>query len=131
MHYPSRRGAMLLSRRSERSSMDKTEQLVAEVEVPVRMDLKPERVQQALLRLPSWKLRQGAVGIESTRRFTTSQGATSFAAWSGRLASKMGQPLKVDLVGEQVTVALPGHPVRGCTGGLTSVVFKVADLIGS
>jgi len=111
--------------------MEKTEQVVAEVMMPVKMHLKPERVQEALLRLPSWKLRQGALGIESARRFTTSQGATSFAALSCRLASKMGQPLKVDLVGEQVTVVLPGHPVRGCTGGLTSVVFKVADLIGS
>jgi len=111
--------------------MDKTEQLVTEVPMPEKMHLKPERVQEALWTLPSWKLRQGALGIESTRRFTTSQGASSFAALSCRLASRMGQPLKVDLVGEQVTVVLPGHPIRGGRGGLTSVVFKVADLIGS
>src|SRR5215210_6991967 len=111
--------------------MDKTKELVAGVLMPEKMYLKPERVQEALLRLPSWKLRDGALGIESSRRFTTSQGAFSFAALSCRLASKMGQPLKVDLVGEQVILVLPGHPVRGCTGGLTSVVFKVADLIGS
>ncbi len=110
--------------------MDKTEQLVADVAMPEKMHLKPERVQEALLSLPSWKLRQGSVGIETTRQFAAPQTASSFASYSCRMASKMGQPLKVDLVGKQVTVALPGHPVRGCTGGLTSVVFKVADLIG-
>lgn len=111
--------------------MDKTEPLVAEVAMPERMHLKPERVQEALLRLPSWKLRQDALEIESTRRFATSQRASSFAAYSCRMASKMGQPLKVDLVGEQVIVSLKGHPVRGCTGGLTDAVFRLADLIGS
>lgn len=110
--------------------MDKTEQLVADVAMPEKMYLKAERVQEALLRLPSWKLRQEGLGIETTRRFAARQTASSFAAYSCRMASKMGQPLKVDIAGEQVTVVLPGHPVRGCTGGLTSVVFKVADLIG-
>ncbi|MEA2559755.1 MAG: hypothetical protein QOH06_1259 [Acidobacteriota bacterium] len=111
--------------------MEKTEQVVAEVAMPEKMHLKPERVQEALLKLPSWRLRKGVMQIESARRFTTIQGASSFAAYSCRLASKMGQPVKVDLMGEQVIVALPGHPVRGCTGGLTGNVFKLADLIGS
>ncbi len=111
--------------------MDKTEQVVAEMEGPVRMDLKPERVQEALRRLPSWKLRQDGLGIESARRFVASQTARSFAQYSCRLASKLRQPLKVDLMGEQVIVTLTGHPVRGCTGGLTDAVFRLADLIGS
>ena len=95
------------------------------------MELKPERVQEALRKLPSWKLSQDGLGIESTRRFATSQRASSFAAYSCRLASKLGQPVKVDLMGEQVVVSLKGHPVRGCIGGLTNPVFKLADLIGS
>jgi len=111
--------------------MDTMEQLVAEVAMPEKMHLKPERVQEALLNLPSWKLSQDSLRIESTRRFATESRASSFAAYSCRMASKMGQPLKVDLVGNQVIVALPGHPVRGCTGGLTNPVFKLADLIGS
>lgn len=111
--------------------MDKTETMVPAVELPVRMELKPERVQEALEKLPSWRLDEKGAGIESARRFATIQGAYAFAAYSCRLASKLRQPVKVDLMGEEVTVTLPGHPVRGCTGGLTSVVFRLADLIGS
>jgi pterin-4a-carbinolamine dehydratase len=111
--------------------MDKTKQLVADVVVmPEKMYLKPERVQEALLKLPSWRLRMDGPGIESIRLFKAPQTASSFASYSCRMASKMGQPLQVDLVGEQVTLVLPGHPVRGCTGGLTNVVFRAADLIG-
>ena len=111
--------------------MDQMGQLVVEVEGPVKMELKPERVQEALRKLPSWKLRQDGLAIESTRRFATSQRASSFAAYSCRLASKLGQPVEVDLLGEQVIVSLSGHPVRGCTGGLAGPVFKLAGLIGS
>ena len=111
--------------------MDSMVQGIVDVEAPVRMELKPERVQEALDRLPSWKLREGAYGIQTVRRFATSGRAISFAAYSCRLASMMGQPVKVDLMGEKVAVILEGHPLRGCTGGLTGPVFKLADLIGS
>jgi pterin-4a-carbinolamine dehydratase len=111
--------------------MDSMVQGIVDVELPVRMELKPERVQEALDRLPSWKLREGAYGIQTVRRFATSGRAISFAAYSCRLASNVGQPVKVSLAGPQVTVILEGHPVRGCTGGLTDPVFRLADLIGS
>ena len=101
-----------------------------EMSAPERMHLKPERVQEALKKLPSWRLGHG-VAIESERWFSTSQGASSFARYACRLASKLGQPVKVDLADKQVVVTLTGHPVRGCTGGLTAPVFKLADLIGS
>ena len=111
--------------------METMEKPNVEMSAPERMNLKPERVQEALEKLPSWRLGQGGAAIESERRFSTSQGASSFARYACRLASKLGQPVKVDLADKQVMVTLTGHPVRGCTGGLTAPVFKLADLIGS
>ena len=98
---------------------------------PVRMDLKPERIQQHLLVLPGWRLRKDGRAIESARQFASLGGASSFAALACRLASQRRQPVKVRLAGENIVVTLPGHPVRGCTGGLTDAVFKLAGLIGS
>ncbi|HET9229120.1 MAG TPA: 4a-hydroxytetrahydrobiopterin dehydratase [Thermoanaerobaculia bacterium] len=107
------------------------EKPVVDPSMPVRMDLKPERVQQALLMLPSWRLRQDGVAIESERVFVTGTRATSFAGLACRLANKLGQPVRIDVTGLKVLVTLTGHPVRGCVGGLTNPVFKLADLIGS
>jgi pterin-4a-carbinolamine dehydratase len=100
-------------------------------EGPVRMNLKPERVQLLLARLPGWKLREDGGGLESERRFTSPGAASSFAAMACRLASLRGQPVKVDLAGGQVVVKLRGLPARGCAGGLTGPVFTLAGLIGA
>ena len=100
-------------------------------EGPVRMNLKPERVQELLVGLPGWKLRGDGRGLESVRRFTHPGAAGSFAALACRLATVRRQPVKVHLSGGEVVVTLQGHPVRGCTGGLTSKVFTLAGLIGA
>ena len=97
---------------------------------PVRMDLKPERVQQMLAKLPGWALHASGRAILRVRLFATEQRAGSFAHTACWLATKLNQPVAVRLAGKEVTVALTGHPVRGCTGGLTDSVFKLADLIG-
>ncbi|MFL6197831.1 MAG: 4a-hydroxytetrahydrobiopterin dehydratase [Thermoanaerobaculia bacterium] len=97
---------------------------------PVRMDLKPERVQQLLAKLPGWTLHPAGWAIVRSRMFTTEQGARAFARNACWLASKLHQPATVSLAGTEVTITLMGHPVRGCTGGLTEPVFKLADLIG-
>ena len=110
--------------------MDKIEKDI-ELSAPERMDLKPERVQEALAKLPSWRLGECGSVIESERQFATCSRASSFAAYACRLASKLDQPVKIDLADRTVVVTLAGHPVRGCTGGLTDPVFKLADLIGS
>lgn len=97
---------------------------------PVRMDLKPERVQQMLERLPGWALHSSGRAIVRVRLFVTEQRAGSFARKACWLGTKLNQPVAVNLAGKEVTIALTGHPVRGCTGGLTNPVFKLADLIG-
>ena len=98
---------------------------------PVRMYLKPERVQQLLLALPGWKLREDGRAIVTARKFTNVQTAGAFGALACRLATQERQPVGVRLVGEQIEITLPGHPVRGCIGGLTRPVFRLAGLIGS
>ena len=92
---------------------------------------KPERVQKALERLPSWRLSEDGLAIRSERQFFTSQAASSFVRNACRLASKLDQPVKVELADTKAVVTLAGHPVRGCTGGLTDAVFRLADLIGN
>ena len=111
--------------------METIEKVDVEMSAPERMYLKPERVQQALEKLPSWRLSEDGLAIETERRFTTSQGASAFARLACRLASKLGQPVKIDVADQTAVVTLTGHPVRGCTGGLNGPVFRLADLIGS
>ena len=98
---------------------------------PVRMDLKPERVQQLLLALPGWKLREDGRAIVTERKFASAKTAGAFGALACRLATQERQPVAVRLVGEQIMITLPGHPLRGCVGGLTGPVFRLAGLIGS
>ena len=100
-------------------------------EGPVRMNLKPERVQLLLAGLPGWRLREDGGGLESARQFTNPGAASSFAAMACRLAALSGQPVKVDLAGGKVVVKLQGLPARGCAGGLTGPVFALAGLIGA
>lgn len=111
--------------------MGKINEIANDNEGPVRMELKPERVQQMLLNLPGWRLREDGRAIETDRLFVTEQTASSFAALACRLARVQRQPLQVSLSGKQVLLTLTGHPVRGCTGGLTAPVFKLAELIAA
>ncbi|HWM93495.1 MAG TPA: 4a-hydroxytetrahydrobiopterin dehydratase [Thermoanaerobaculia bacterium] len=109
----------------------KTEQQPgSQVEAPVRMDLKPERIQQLLGDLRGWALGPDGRAIQRIRLFTQAGKATGFARRACRLASKLRQPVLVRIAGTEVTITLTGHPVRGCTGGLTDAVFNLADLIG-
>jgi pterin-4a-carbinolamine dehydratase len=106
-------------------------QVVSMWEVPVRMNLKPERVQELLLRVPGWRLRPDGVGLETRRRFSQPGAASTLAAQACRLAMLRNQPVMVKLWGGHVVVTLHGHPVRGFVGGLTEKVFDLAALIGA
>ena len=110
--------------------MDMMKELLFPADAPVRMDLKPERVQEMLAKLPGWELHPSGCAIVRTRMFTTEQRAGSFARNACWLAAKLRQPMTVRLAGNEVGIALTGHAVRGCTGGLTGNVFNLADLIG-
>ena len=40
------------------------------------------------------------------------------------------QPVKIALAGRNVALTLTGHPLKGCTGGLTNPVFRLAAMLG-
>ena len=106
-------------------------QVVTMWETPVRMNLKPERVQELLRLVPGWRLRPDGVGIETRRMFTQPSAAGAFAAQACRLAMLRNQPVMVRLWKGHVVVTLHGHPVRGYVGGLTEKVFDLAAHIGA
>lgn len=100
------------------------------LEVPERMHLKPERVQQLLRELPGWSLGTGGCAIERRRQFTSVDEAAEFVRAAGRLATSQRQPVTIALAGRNVSLTLTGHPLKGCTGGLTHPVFRLAAKLG-
>ena len=97
---------------------------------PVRLYLKPERIQEQLQRVPDWKLSADGRGIVRTRELRDVLEARAFVDQVCRLSALQRQPVKVRLAGPKVDVTLEGHPIRGCVGGLTVPVFNLAEMIG-
>jgi pterin-4a-carbinolamine dehydratase len=106
-------------------------QVMAIWEGPVKMNLKPERVQELLLKVPGWRLRADGRGLESHRRFSHPGAASTWAAQACRLAALRNQPVMVKLWKREVVLTLHGYPAHGCVGGLTEKVFDLAALIGA
>jgi pterin-4a-carbinolamine dehydratase len=100
------------------------------LDVPEKLSLKAERVQEELERLPDWTLRPDGKGIERIRPFAEPSKARSFVNHVCRMSSLRRQPVTIAVDAKGVVVTLMGHPVRGCTGGLTGAVLDLAALIG-
>lgn len=98
--------------------------------LPERMHLKPERVQELLVKLPGWRLGCEGRSIERRRHFTSFAEAQAFVGRVGRLATKLRQPVKIALSGKRVDVVLAGRPLRGRIGGLNNEVFNLAGHLG-
>jgi pterin-4a-carbinolamine dehydratase len=97
---------------------------------PERMHLKGERVQDLLRELPGWSLGADERAIERSRQFKSAAEAAEFVGLAGRLATARRQPVTIALAGRNVSLTLTGHPIRGCTGGLTHPVFRLAAMLG-
>jgi pterin-4a-carbinolamine dehydratase len=97
---------------------------------PEKAQLKPERVQQLLLKLPGWRLGAEGRAIRRRRQFTSLAEAQAFVGLVGKLATGHRQPVTIALAGKRVDLTLAGHPVKGRTGGLTDNVFDLAGRIG-
>ena len=96
---------------------------------PVKLQLKPERIQELLRGLPGWRL--GRQGLVCARE--AASGAAAIRGYVNRvtrLATLRKQPVTIVIAPGEVVVTLPGHPARGCAGGITEAVFKLAGLIG-
>jgi len=96
---------------------------------PTKANLKAERIQEALRKAPGWSLR-GEDAIHRTRQFASLAEAEAYASFVGRLAACKSQPVTIAFNGKRVAVTLTGHPVKGCVGGLTKAVFKLAAILG-
>ncbi len=107
-------------------------QMVSQVQrtEPEKAHLKPERVQELLMKLPGWRLGAEGRGIQRRRQFRSHAKAQAFVGFVGKLATGLRQPVTIALAGKRVDLILPGHPVKGRTGGLTDNVFDLAGLIG-
>ena len=85
--------------------------------------LKPERVQEELRAMLSWRGVANYRGIDHIRRFPTAEVAAAFAGYVTAFAQEAGQLCSVVQCGEYVTVMLTGrHP-----GGAFGVTRGVLD----
>jgi pterin-4a-carbinolamine dehydratase len=105
-------------------------QMQQDLEWPQRMHLKPERIQQLLQELPGWSLGETGYAIERKRKFKSVDEAAEFVGLAGRLAGFQRQPVTIVLAGRSVSLTLTGHPLKGCCGGLTNPVFRLAGMLG-
>jgi pterin-4a-carbinolamine dehydratase len=96
----------------------------------IKAQLKAERIQEELAKLPGWELVRKRVGIDRVRQFDSVAAAEAYAGFVCRLASSQNQPVMVGLSDRKVVVTLHGHPVRGNSGGLNDTVFSLAAEIG-
>lgn len=99
-------------------------------EVPEKAYLKAERVQLLLREVPGWSLGTGGRTLLRRRCFKSVAEAAEFVGLTGKLAALQRQPVTIALSGRSVALILAGHPVRGCTGGLTNPVFRLAGMLG-
>jgi pterin-4a-carbinolamine dehydratase len=118
---------MLEDQHSEQTKQQGAELLPAD---PDKAHLKPERVQQLLLKLPGWRLGAEGGSIARRRHFTSFAEAQAFVGRVGKLATALRQPVTIALSGKRVNLTLAGHPIKGRTGGLTNDVFNLAGRIG-
>src|SRR3954466_4708623 len=90
------------------------------------LELKPERVQEALQAMLGWKLDMSRKALDRLHEFSDSKVALAFATFATELAGAGGQPISVFVSGGRVGLTLHGQPRRGKKGGLTLAVMELA-----
>ena len=107
--------------------------MTAEVELrrpPHVPALKPERVQERLRTLPSWRLMPGGDAIGTLRQLGSPSMAASYAAFVAGYAGFKRVPVTLECSGKQVKITLRGRDLNGAPGGLTEEVFDFAEVLG-
>jgi hypothetical protein len=92
--------------------------------------LKPERVQERLKMLPSWRLMPGGEAIGTLRQLGSPSMAASYAAFVAGYAGFKRVPVTLECSGKQVKITLRGRDLSGAPGGLTEEVFDFAEVLG-
>lgn len=99
---------------------------------PVRMYLKPERI-QLMLRLqslPGWQVQPDALAIDRVRQFPSTELAMAYAGFAEKLARHRKLPLSVHLADRVVLVTLRGPRNHGRPGPVTDRVLDLARQLG-
>lgn len=87
--------------------------------------LKAERVQLRLKQMPSWRTQPGGRVIDRVRQFPDALTAASYLAFAALLARQSGQRLTASVLGNTITVTLPGR-----AKGITEEILDLAEQLG-
>lgn len=104
-----------------------------------RRNLKPERVQERILReraqeqiktLPGWELTTDAKAVHRAKEFPTPEIASLFSAYVVGFAGALSLPVAVNHSAGQVVVTLTAKPNRGRLTVVTDAVLDFARRLG-
>jgi hypothetical protein len=104
--------------------------MMQETQLPDKLELKPERVQQEMARQLGWVERKSVRGIHRTRVFDNPVEAEAFAAFALKAGCRRQQPITVSQSERQVSIILKGRAGRGIEAGLTDAVYALACVLG-
>jgi len=99
---------------------------------PLKMYLKPERVQIMLLlqALPGWQVLPNGRVIDRVRQFPSTELAMSYAAFSEKLARGVKLPISIHVADRVVLLALRSPSRHGRLEPLTERVLDLARQLG-
>lgn len=92
--------------------------------------LRAERVEQKLRGLPGWRLVSGGKAIDRLRDLQDPHSAAAYAGVLTELASRLQQPIGIDLLGNRVGITLWTQPEHGRHVGLSEAVLNFARMLG-
>lgn len=104
--------------------------MIQEAQLPDKLELKPERVQQEMARQLGWVERKSVRGINRTRVFDNPVQAEAFAAFALKAGRRRQQPITISQSERQVSITLKGRAGRGIEAGLTDAVYALACVLG-
>jgi hypothetical protein len=112
--------------------MDSNTKSVKTQKKPVRMYLKPERVQIMLLlqALPGWQVLPNGRVIDRVRQFPSTELAMAYATFSDRLARGMRLPISIHVADQAVLLTLRSPIRHGRLQPLTERVLDLARQLG-
>lgn len=91
--------------------------------------LKAERVQSRLKRMQGWKMLVAGKAIDRVRKFEDPLVEASYLTFASLLARKVGQPLRVSVMGGNIVIVLTGR-TKGPAKGITDEVLDLAEQLG-
>lgn len=94
---------------------------------PGAQPLSPERLQEALGRMPAWRLAPSGKALARVRQLPDAASAAAYAGFLFHIAVHAGQPLAIELAGSRLTATVRGRLHRGRRTGLTQETLDFAQ----